>query len=77
MHLRRAAVAHALAGEPVRCTGAGQVRADVAEKMLVVLQHQLAEMTAQRDRWEVVLQARLTEVTAQRWEQRFDQLAVP
>ena len=58
---------------------AARVRADVAEKMLVVLQHQLAEMTAQRDRWEVVLQARLTEVTAQRdrWEQRFDQLKLP
>ena len=39
---------------------AARVRADVAEKMLVVLQHQLAEMTAQRDRWEVALQARLT-----------------
>jgi hypothetical protein len=58
---------------------AARVRADVAEKMLVVLQHQLAELTAQRDRWEVVLQARLTEVTAQRdrWEQRFDQLKLP
>jgi hypothetical protein len=56
-----------------------RVRADVAEKMLVVLQHQLAEMTAQRDRWEVALQARLTEMTAQRdrWEQRFDQLKLP
>ena len=40
---------------------AARVRADVAEKMLVVLQHQLAEMTAQRDRWE----------------QRFDQLKLP
>ena len=40
---------------------ATRVRADVAEKMLVVLQHQLAEMTAQRDRWE----------------QRFDQLKLP
>jgi hypothetical protein len=58
---------------------AARVRADVAEKMLVVLQHQLAEMTAQRDRWEVALQARLTEMTAQRdrWEQRFDQLKLP
>ena len=58
---------------------ATRVRADVAEKMLVVLQHQLAEMTAQRDRWEVALQARLTEMTAQRdrWEQRFDQLKLP
>ena len=45
---------------------AARVQADVAEKMLVVLQHQLAEMTAQRDRWEVALQARLTEMTAQR-----------
>jgi hypothetical protein len=41
---------------------AARVRADVAEKMLVVLQHQLVEMTArQRDRWE----------------QRFDQLKLP
>jgi hypothetical protein len=55
---------------------AARVRADVA---VVVLQHQLAEMTAQRDRWEVALQARLTEMTAQRdrWEQRFDQLKLP
>jgi hypothetical protein len=58
---------------------AARVRADVAEQMLVVLQHRLAEMTAQRDRWEVALQARLTEMTAQRdrWEQRFDQLKLP
>jgi hypothetical protein len=40
---------------------AARVRADVAEKMLVVLQAQLAEMTAQRDRWE----------------RRFDQLKLP
>jgi hypothetical protein len=38
-----------------------RVRADVAEKMLLVLQAQLAEMTAQRDRWE----------------RRFDQLKLP
>ena len=37
---------------------AARVRADIAEKMLEMLQAQLAEMTAQRDRWE----------------QRFDQL---
>jgi hypothetical protein len=36
-------------------------RADVAEQMLVVLQAQLAEMTAQCDRWE----------------RRFDQLKLP
>jgi hypothetical protein len=40
---------------------ATRVRADVAEKMLVVLQAQLTEMTAQRDRWE----------------RRFDQLKLP
>jgi len=37
---------------------AARVRADIAEKMLEMLQAQLAEMTAQCDRWE----------------QRFDQL---
>jgi hypothetical protein len=31
---------------------AARMRADVAEKMLMVLQAQLTEMTAQRDRWE-------------------------
>jgi hypothetical protein len=40
---------------------AARVRADVAEQMLMVLQAQLAEMTAQRDRWE----------------RRFDQLKLP
>jgi hypothetical protein len=39
---------------------AARVRADIAEKMLEMLQAQLAEMTAQRDRWE----------------QRFDQLII-
>jgi hypothetical protein len=39
---------------------AARVRADIAEKMLEMLQVQLAEMTAQRDRWE----------------QRFDQLVL-
>jgi hypothetical protein len=45
-----------------------RVRADVAEKMLVVLQAQLAEM-----------KAHLVETAAQRdrWEQRFDQLKLP
>jgi hypothetical protein len=37
---------------------AARVRADITEKMFEMLQTQLAEMTAQRDRWE----------------QRFDQL---
>jgi hypothetical protein len=47
---------------------AARVRADVPEKMLVVLQAQLAEM-----------KAHLVETAAQRdrWEQRFDQLKLP
>jgi hypothetical protein len=49
------------AGTAVDDLVAARVRAEVAEKMLVLLQAQLAEMTAQRDRWE----------------RRFDQLKLP